>query len=37
MKKDKIQKIQDDEYDFPYHHIPTYKKIFTSVLTGLGE
>lgn len=25
MKKDEIQKVQDDEYDFPYHHIPTYK------------
>jgi len=28
MKKDTIQKIQDDEYYFPYHHIPTYKKNF---------
>jgi 2-polyprenyl-3-methyl-5-hydroxy-6-metoxy-1,4-benzoquinol methylase len=26
MKKDTIQKLQDDEYDFPYHHIPLYKK-----------
>ncbi|HEY9651974.1 MAG TPA: class I SAM-dependent methyltransferase [Coleofasciculaceae cyanobacterium] len=29
MDKDSTQKFQDDEYDFPYHHIPTYGKLFT--------
>jgi 2-polyprenyl-3-methyl-5-hydroxy-6-metoxy-1,4-benzoquinol methylase len=32
VKKDEIQKVQDDEYDFPYHHIPTYKKLFTQCI-----
>jgi 2-polyprenyl-3-methyl-5-hydroxy-6-metoxy-1,4-benzoquinol methylase len=32
MKKDEIQKVQDDEYDFPYHHIPTYKKLFAQCI-----
>ncbi len=29
MNQDKVQQIQDEEYDFPYHHIPHYKQVFS--------
>jgi 2-polyprenyl-3-methyl-5-hydroxy-6-metoxy-1,4-benzoquinol methylase len=29
MNTDEIQKIQEDGYDFPYHHVPLYRKIFS--------
>lgn len=29
MNTEKIPGIQEDSYDFPYHHVPTYKKGFT--------
>lgn len=28
MNEDSIQKVQEDEYDFPYHYVPTYKQVF---------
>jgi hypothetical protein len=29
MELDTIQKIQDEEYQFPYHYIPQYLNGFT--------